>query len=557
MEAKQKKQMDLLTAIEQIVEKARDSKLSPEFYRKASRYIKYVSDKLDLTKEQSVMLALFMNRSDDNRIRISELSEDVACSTIHILRYMNDIDVLENREFVRCCRDIHGYRKSISYRVPFDVIEAMKRDEKYAPRKCTDLTCQELFGEFEELFDLRNENEITYEALTQKVNSLFEDNKQLQFVKLVNGFFPSHENYDDDKMLVVLFSHLCVNNGDDNIGFHDLDFLFDDKREWNRQKIRISNGDHFLFYEGIIEYNNDNGMVDRESFRVTQKFKDEALSEVVLKETSRDKNSSDYIKSDKIAEKQLFYGQSIQNQIDELGGLLNEGHYQEITSRMKKAGFRCGFTCLFYGAPGTGKTETVLQLARQTGRDILQVDVSKIKSCWVGESEKNIKNVFEKYREAVKAGGVIPILLFNEADAIFGIRREGAEKAVDKMENSIQNIILQELEDLDGILIATTNLTTNLDKAFERRFLYKICFEMPSREARASIWRAMLPSLSIEEAEMLAKDYDFSGGQIENIVRKREIKSIIDTSDPGFNEILDFCSEEIINSNATRRKIGF
>ena len=125
MEAKQKKQMDLLTAIEQIVEKAKDSKLSPEFYRKASRYIKYVSDKLDLTKEQSVMLALFMNRSDDNRIRISELSEDVACSTIHILRYMNDIDVLEKREFVRCCRDFHGYRKSISYRVPFDVIEAM------------------------------------------------------------------------------------------------------------------------------------------------------------------------------------------------------------------------------------------------------------------------------------------------------------------------------------------------------------------------------------------------------------------------------------------------
>lgn len=116
MEAKQKKQMDLLTAIEQIVEKAKDSKLSPEFYRKASRYIKYVSDKFDLTKEQSVMLALFINRSDDSSIRISELSEDVKCSTIHILRYMNDIDVLEKREFLRYCRNFNSYRKSISYR---------------------------------------------------------------------------------------------------------------------------------------------------------------------------------------------------------------------------------------------------------------------------------------------------------------------------------------------------------------------------------------------------------------------------------------------------------
>ena len=246
MEAKQKKQMDLLTAIEQIVEKAKDSKLSPEFYRKASRYIKYVSDKLDLTKEQSVMLALFVNRSDDSSIRISELSEDVKCSTIHILRYMNDIDVLEKREFVRCCRDINSYRKSISYRVPLDVIETMKHDEKYVPRKCTGLTCQELFGELEDIFDLRKDKEITYEALTQKINTLFEDNEQLQFVKLVNGFFLADED-DDDKMLAVLFCHLCVNNGDDNIGFHDLDFLFDDKREWNRQKISISNGAIFFF----------------------------------------------------------------------------------------------------------------------------------------------------------------------------------------------------------------------------------------------------------------------------------------------------------------------
>ena len=553
MESKQKKQMDLLTAIEQIVEKARDSKLSPEFYRKASRYIKYVSDKLDLTKEQSVMLALFMNRSDDNRIRISELSEDVKCSTIHILRYMNDIDVLEKREFVRCYRDARGCRKSISYRVPFDVIEAMKRDEKYAPRRCTGLTCQELFGELEDIFDLRKENELTYEAMTQKINNLFEDNKQLQFVQMVTLFAAD----DDDKMLLLLFCHLCVNNGDDNIGFHDLDFLFDDKREWNRQKRRISKGNHFLFYDDIIEYNNDNGMVDRESFRVTQKFKDEALSEVVLKTTNRDKNSSDYIHSDKIVEKQLFYGESIQNQIDELGGLLDEGHYQEITSRMKKAGFRCGFTCLFYGAPGTGKTETVLQLARQTGRDILQVDVSKIKSCWVGESEKNIKSLFDTYKDKVKKSEKAPILLFNEADAIINKRQEGAERSVDKMENSIQNIILQEMENLDGIMIATTNLAQNMDKAFERRFLYKIKFEKPTLEARMHIWHEMIPTLSEDDTKTLAEKYEFSGGQIENIARHNAINGIL-YGDKGNNleSLMTYCDNERLETKQTR-KIGF
>ena len=143
-----RKKMDLLTAVEQIVEMAKESQLSKEFYSKADRYIKYVSEKMELTKEQSVMMALFVNRSDDNNIRISELSEDVKCSTIRILRYMNDIDVLESRELIRCCRE---RRSSLSYRVPLEVIDAFKRNEKFVPKKCTNLTCPELFSELEDV----------------------------------------------------------------------------------------------------------------------------------------------------------------------------------------------------------------------------------------------------------------------------------------------------------------------------------------------------------------------------------------------------------------------
>ena len=185
------------------------------------------------------------------------------------------------------------------------------------------------------------------------------------------------------------------------------------------------------------------------------------------------------------------------------------------------------------------------------------VDVSQIKSCWVGESEKNIKDVFKKYREKVSAGGTVPILLFNEADAVFGIRKEGAGSAVDKMENSIQNIILQEMEDLDGILIATTNLTCNLDKAFERRFLYKIRFEKPSVEAKAHIWRSMMPELSEAESLQLANDYDFSGGQIENISRKKTVKALISGTEPTFAEIREYCDDETLEDRKPVRKIGF
>ena len=556
MEAKQKKQMDLLTAIEQIVEKAKDSKLSPEFYRKASRYIKYVSDKLDLTKEQSVMLALFINLSDDDSIRLYQLSNYVQCPTVRILRYLNEIDELEKRELIRCYRNTRGCCKGTSYRVPFDVIDALNRNEKFTPKNCTGLTCQELFGELEEIFELRREKEMTYETMVKKINSLFSDNSHLTFVKSVNNCL-SEEDDEDDKMLLVLFCHLCVNNGDDNIGYHDLEFLYDDKREWNRQKNALCRGNHFLLLNDIIEYNNDNGMVDRDSYRVTRKYKEEELNEVALNRRNKNKSNSAFIHSDKIVEKQLFYGKSIQKQIDELGGLLDESHYQEITSRMKKAGFRCGFTCLFYGAPGTGKTETVLQLARQTGRDILQVDVSKIKSCWVGESEKNIKNLFDTYKDKVKKSSIAPILLFNEADAIINKRQEGAERAVDKMENSIQNIILQEMENLDGIMIATTNLAQNMDKAFERRFLYKIKFEKPNLEARMHIWHEMIPTLSEDDTKTLAERYDFSGGQIENIARHNAINGILyGEKGNSLEALMSYCDNERLETKQTR-KIGF
>ena len=151
-----------------------------------------------------------------------------------------------------------------------------------------------------------------------------------------------------------------------------------------------------------------------------------------------------------------------------------------------------------------------------------------------------------------------PILLFNEADAVLGIRQEGAQRAVDKMENSIQNIILQEMETLEGIMIATTNLTCNLDKAFERRFIYKIEFERPTLEAKLQIWKAMIPSLSDMMSHSLAKEFDLSGGQIENVARKRTVELILTGEEPSQEKIREYCMSEMINSKQDRRaKIGF
>ena len=137
------KKMDLLTAVEQIVERANGSKLGAEFYRKANKYIEYLSERLELTKEQSVMMALFIDNSDNVSTCIYNICLYLECRTTRIIRYMADIDVLEKRELIR----VNRRGKQLTYRVPMEVIDAFKRNEKFEPKDCSGLSCQELFVE--------------------------------------------------------------------------------------------------------------------------------------------------------------------------------------------------------------------------------------------------------------------------------------------------------------------------------------------------------------------------------------------------------------------------
>jgi len=114
------------------------------------------------------------------------------------------------------------------------------------------------------------------------------------------------------------------------------------------------------------------------------------------------------------------------------------------------------------------------------------------------------------------------------------------------------------MEDLEGILIATTNLTCNLDDAFERRFLFKIEFQKPDTEVKAKLWLSMLgEGITEDDAHRLAARYDFSGGQIENIARKRTIEYILSGKKADIDEIDEFCKNELLNKKKGYKPIGF
>ena len=524
------------------------SGMSFDFMEKAASDIEALGKELNLSPIQTVLLTAIMRKNSSCSTSGQSLATSLGLSYLKFLSFNNELETLRKRGYIRIDK-----KRGVS--MPRYVLNSLINNKPVEPEPMTGLNSNDLLIRIKRAFDLREEEQCTTEEMVIDLNELMvlnPKNSVSSVILRIKSNIPLEE-------CVVLYG--LVNAyffyDDDMLGWHNLeDYRSDEelaplKSDYKLERLHLQKN-------GIIEYAGRNIYMERDYFKLKDEIKEEIFADVGgIKKQEKKITASKKIAATEITEKTLFYNQAEERQVAQLKELMSEKRFNDIREKMKDKGLRTGFSCLFYGGPGTGKTETVYQIARESGRDLYIVDVSQIKSCWVGESEKNIKKVFEKYREAVKGGGSIPILLFNEADAIFGIRREGAEDAVDKMENSIQNIILQEMEDLDGILIATTNLTTNLDKAFERRFLYKICFEKPSREARASIWRAMLPGLSEGEAKILANDFDFSGGQIENIVRKREIQSIIDSTEPGFDDVLAFCSEEIIGKGINRRKIGF
>ena len=532
----------LIGAIEQIVNRAIETHLDEPFYSEAAPFLDYLGNRMALDCEQALVFALFMEQSTDNRIQISDFARMVGCRTVRVISMMAAADELVKRRLIRRVRK----EDCLFYSVPMAVVTAVKEDRLYEPEPIDHLTSEQLFDRMGQIFDEAEEDN---SHLLEDLDELVEANLQLPFCQQTRAY----DLNKVERLLFYVFCHRFVNLDDDLIGSHNwLEYFnrrvaFGLKSQLNADRLSLQT-------QGVIEPCNEEGMGDRRYYHLTAKellFGDLCLVE------QQAKRPNDLLDSATLAPRELFYNPSVERQVDRLGELLLPEHFTGIQQRLEAGGLRKGFACLFYGAPGTGKTETVYQLARRTGRNLMVVDVAQIKSCWVGESEKNIRKAFERYRAYVKEAERAPILLFNEADAVLGIRQEGASRAVEKMENSLQNIILQEMEQLDGIMIATTNLTQNLDRAFERRFLYKIEFERPDAAVKSRIWRSMIPTLDERTAATLAERYDFSGGQIENIARKRTVEMILRGVEPTMEELDEFCRNEQLGNRAKRRRIGF
>jgi len=172
-----------------------------------------------------------------------------------------------------------------------------------------------------------------------------------------------------------------------------------------------------------------------------------------------------------------------------------------------------GITALFTGSPGTGKTMVAGVIARDLGLDLYRVDVSRITSKWIGETEKNLGRLFD----AAEDGQAM--LLFDEADSLFAKRTE-VKSSVDRYANMEVNYLLQRLDSFEGIAILTTNFGNSIDPAFKRRLTYRVTFPFPDEEMREQLWKSLLPPEVPIEGNLdfvaLAQRFRLSGGYIRN-----------------------------------------
>ncbi|MCR8699660.1 ATP-binding protein [Campylobacter ureolyticus] len=215
---------------------------------------------------------------------------------------------------------------------------------------------------------------------------------------------------------------------------------------------------------------------------------------------------------------------------------------------------------IFYGPAGTGKTMSALSLAKSLKKQVLSFDCSKILSKYVGESEQNVRKIFDTYKSICNEAKIEPVLLLNEADQFLSSRMESGTSSADKMHNQMQNIFLEQIERFEGVLIATTNFLQSLDSAFSRRFDFKIEFKKPNFNERLIIWQKIMPeNANFEESfslNELAK-FELSGAQITLVLKNTALKVAVRDDDVfTLKDFVDEIKKEQISAFDSDKKVG-
>jgi len=549
---------ELLKSVQTIVSSTKGQLLNDELIDELRTETPKLMSFYEISHFQSIVLSIYLecglkDIDVDTEKLIDYFGKNMSC-----LADINQaIDELTEKKLLFTKRHDYSARRKSEYNkvihVHHKALDAMMKGDK---ELLGEQKLDNFFGVLGEVRDLickRTETTISTETLGEEVRGILESNKKFKEVEWLLSL-ENMTNYDLTLILDLAIEHL---EGAEEV---DIDKLikevFSEIHDRIKYKRKIKENNCELFKSDVVKFSEE-----MFSFLNFVKLSEHAMDVLLggyqdsIKKEFRPKMGI-LIHPDKIEPEQLFYNDSEFEQIETLSNALEEDNYTNLMTRLKDNGMKQGFTVLLYGYPGTGKTSSVKQVAKATGRSIYMVEIQKIQSKWVGESEKNLAKVFEEYKQARRHFNKAPILLFNEADAILG-KRMSVNSSVDKSFNTLQNILLQELEEFEGIFMATTNLADQLDSAFDRRLLYKIDFKKPSEQVRKKILTNVFKDISIKTINALTEQFSLTGGQIANIKKKLLVKSVLDVNLDQELYLSTLCNEEFILSKSGRSTIGF
>ncbi|HRO75573.1 MAG TPA: AAA family ATPase [Crocinitomicaceae bacterium] len=548
-------QLTILKAIEKIHATMKGSSLKTTSFKEVESELKFVGNYFQINEIQSVLLPTIISKTYDGADKLSRIANHFDVEEIRLIHHLPDIEELITRKIIKKEKSRYS---SVEYGFNHELFSFLSKNTPIPSELITEevkeITFQQCLSDIDELSNLKDEKEITDEQLFK--HKFWEILNEYKELKIVRYIFDNMKNATID-VFVFLDSIIDAMRNYDNNYNTGLSSTVDDCTFSQRKAFNFISaflgGKTLLNTLNLVEK-------DKKSFgnRHLLRLTDKAVK--MLREWEGIKfeispKSDKLLYPEKMKAVQLFHNTHEKEQLDTLSNSLSNSAFKQLQKRLKMNNMPHGITALFYGAPGTGKTETAYQLAKKYKRPVFKVEISETKSMWFGESQKLVKKIFTDYYEFKKNEKICPILLFNEADAIISKRKSAGSSNVADTENAIQNILLEELENFDGILFATSNLINNIDSAFERRFLFKIKFDAPNEENAAKIWQSKLPVLSDTETIQLAQKFRFSGGEMENIARKCIMEEVVSGEKATFERIVAFCETE--KWGESKMKIGF
>lgn len=544
----------VLDGIKKLFDDLQGSKLTDEVIKSKMEEITILRDFFRCEDDQAVILGLLCQMHYNNeQPSVKEIIEHLGLNTSAAPVINKLLSIFVEREWIYSKQDLLIFPLT-EYVVSANFIRCITTmDWKYMEEKPLKNSF-DLLHRFNKKCKDRSARRISYDNLITYTYELVKENLHIELASFImdEEMKPEEATY----YLAICYQYF---RGYLNI---DIDAIIADLNPIMEKKYSLrhvfNSRSSIFFTQGLIRENESTDMFGSLEYCLTEKSIHSFDKNRIPKKQYKGDMLKE-LKPDSIAEKALFFEPNAKVLVNKLQDLLKPNNFQQLKIRLEQQGLKAGVSILLYGHPGTGKTETVLQLAKQSNRHVLMSDSSKIRSKWIGETEKNIRKLFSDYKKACENFEELPVLLFNEADAIIGKRGQVNDRG-DQMENALQNILLEELENFEGIFIATTNMEDNLDKAFDRRFLYKIKFEIPSSNTIAAIWKDKFPQVETRIINSICEKVKLTGGQIENVRKKLIVDILLDPEfDLSEQYLLQQAEQELSlqQKNKQQNVIGF